>query len=52
MKQRESKIQVRELSKHFSDLVVLDQLNFDIYKGEFLCVVGPTGCGKPPWSTC
>ena len=33
MKQRESKIQVRELSKHFSDLVVLDQLNFDIYKG-------------------
>ncbi|MFQ8890359.1 MAG: ABC transporter ATP-binding protein, partial [Bilophila wadsworthia] len=46
MKQRESKIQVRELSKHFSDLVVLDQLNFDIYKGEFLCVVGPTGCGK------
>lgn len=25
MKQRESKIQVRELSKHFSDLVVLDR---------------------------
>ena len=46
MEQRESKIQVRNLSKHFGDLVVLDQLNFDIYKGEFLCVVGPTGCGK------
>ena len=46
MEQRKSKIQIRGLSKKFGDLVVLDQLNFDIFDGEFLCVVGPTGCGK------
>ncbi|MCE5335724.1 MAG: ABC transporter ATP-binding protein [Desulfobacteraceae bacterium] len=46
MNQRKSKIQVRDLSKHFGSLVVLDQMNFDIYDGEFLCIVGPTGCGK------
>ena len=25
---------------------VLDNITFDIKKGEFICVVGPTGCGK------
>ncbi|MBW2148909.1 MAG: ABC transporter ATP-binding protein [Deltaproteobacteria bacterium] len=40
------KIRVERLTKMFGDLLVLDDLNFDIYDGEFLCVVGPTGCGK------
>ena len=43
---RPIKIKVEHLSKHFDDLVVLDDISFDIRKGEFLCVVGPTGCGK------
>jgi len=46
MTQRQVKVEVTNLSKHFGDLVVLDEINFDIYDGEFLCVVGPTGCGK------
>ncbi len=46
MSERRAKIVVTNLSKHFGDLVVLDQINFDIYESEFLCVVGPTGCGK------
>ena len=46
MQERKSKIQIRNLSKHFGDLVVLEDLDFDIYEGEFLCIVGPTGCGK------
>ena len=46
MTKRKAKIEVRNLSKHFEDLVVLHQMDFDIYEGEFLCVVGPTGCGK------
>lgn len=46
MTSRNAKIKVRNLSKHFGDLVVLDKMNFDIYDGEFLVVVGPTGCGK------
>ena len=46
MVERKAKIQVENLTKMFGDLLVLKDLNFDIYEGEFLCVVGPTGCGK------
>lgn len=40
------KIHVENLTKKFGDLLVLDNITFDIKKGEFVCVVGPTGCGK------
>ena len=43
---REVKVHVDNLTKRFGDLLVLDQISFDVYKGELLCVVGPTGCGK------
>ena len=44
--QTQEKIQVKGLSKSFGELKVLDNLNFSIKKGEFVVVVGPTGCGK------
>ena len=40
------KIHVDNLTKRFGSLLVLDHISFDIRQGEFLCVVGPTGCGK------
>ena len=43
---RETKVKVMNLTKKFDDLLVLDQISFDVKKGEFLCIVGPTGCGK------
>lgn len=43
---RPVKVEVKELTKFFGDLHVLDNINFNIKKNEFLCVVGPTGCGK------
>lgn len=43
---REVLVQVKNLTKRFGDLLVLDEISFDVYKNEFLCVVGPTGCGK------
>lgn len=43
---REIKVEVKNLTKKFGDLHVLDDITFNIKKGEFLCVVGPTGCGK------
>lgn len=43
---REIKVQVKNLTKKFGDLLVLDDISFNIKKGEFVCVVGPTGCGK------
>ncbi len=45
-KDKSVKIHVENLTKKFGDLLVLDNISFDIKKGEFVCVVGPTGCGK------
>lgn len=39
-------LSVKDLTKRFGDLLVLDEVSFDVKKHEFLCVVGPTGCGK------
>lgn len=44
--QNKIKVKVRNLTKKFGDLLVLDNMSFDILEGELLCVVGPTGCGK------
>lgn len=42
----EIKVKVEHLTKSFGDLLVLDDISFEVKKGEFLCIVGPTGCGK------
>ncbi len=46
MSEQEYKVRVEHLTKYFGDLHVLDDMSFNIKKGEFVCVVGPTGCGK------
>ena len=43
---RQPKVQVLNMTKKFGDLLVLDKMNFEVQEGEFLIVVGPTGCGK------
>lgn len=40
------KVEVKNLTKYFGSLHVLNDISFNIKKGEFICVVGPTGCGK------
>ncbi|MCG8484252.1 MAG: ABC transporter ATP-binding protein [Clostridia bacterium] len=50
--ERPVKVEVKNLTKSFGDLLVLDDLNFDIKKNEFVCVVGPTGCGKTTFLNC
>ena len=42
----ENKVEVHNLTKKFGDLLVLDDISFNVRKNEFLCIVGPTGCGK------
>lgn len=42
----EYKVQVNHLTKKFGDLLVLDDISFNVKENEFLCIVGPTGCGK------
>ena len=46
MAETDYKVRVENLTKYFGDLHVLDNISFNIKKGEFVCVVGPTGCGK------
>ena len=50
--QRTTKIEVKELTKKFGDLLVLDRINFNINKGELVAIVGPTGCGKTTVLNC
>ena len=40
------KVVVSHLTKSFGDLLVLDDISFQVGVREFLCIVGPTGCGK------
>ncbi|EGY25522.1 ABC transporter family protein [Desulfovibrio sp. A2] len=49
---RKTKVQVENLTKCYGDLLVLDKINFEIYQGELLCIVGPTGCGKTTFLNC
>jgi len=46
MSDRKVKVKFDSFSKYFGNLHVLDDINLDIYENEFLCIVGPTGCGK------
>ena len=48
----EIKVKVDHMTKKFGDLLVLDDISFEVKKGEFLCIVGPTGCGKTTFLNC
>ena len=46
MAENTTKVLVRNLCKSFGELEVLKDCNFQIEKGEFVCVVGPYVCSK------
>lgn len=46
MPNNEYKVEVKSLCRSFGELEVLKDCSFNIKRGEFVCVVGPTGCGK------
>ncbi len=39
-------ISIQNISKHFGDVIAVDQINIDIREGEFFSLLGPSGCGK------
>jgi sulfonate transport system ATP-binding protein len=47
-----TKVRVTNLTKAFGELLVLDDVSFNVKDGEFLCIVGPTGCGKTTFLNC
>lgn len=52
MEKQKIKVQARHLTKRFGELTVLDDVSFDVREGEFLCIVGSTGCGKTTFLNC
>ncbi|WSQ15823.1 amino acid ABC transporter ATP-binding protein [Streptomyces sp. NBC_01231] len=45
-------VQARGLSKSFGPLTVLDGLDFDVERGEVVCLLGPSGSGKSTLLRC
>jgi ABC-type sugar transport system ATPase subunit len=41
-----SAVEIRDLSKSFSNHPILKNINLKVENGEFLVLVGPSGCGK------
>ncbi len=39
-------VRLVHLSKHFGDVVAVEDLNLHINSGEFVALLGPSGCGK------
>lgn len=44
--QKEPLIRLAGISKSFGDKVILDKIDLDIYPGEALVIIGPSGTGK------
>lgn len=43
---KEVLIRLQQISKQFDDQVVLNQIDLDVHKNEFVTLLGPSGCGK------
>lgn len=44
--------EVKNLTKYFGDLHVLNDVSFNVRKGEFICIVGLPAAVRPRFSTC
>ena len=41
-----AEVKLRDLTKHFGQVVAVDSLNLTIHDKEFFALLGPSGCGK------
>ena len=48
----ESIIEVKDLSKSFGDHEVLRKIDFEVKKGEVICILGSSGSGKSTLLRC
>ena len=45
-------VSVKDVHKSFGKLEVLKGINFDVMKGEVICIIGPSGSGKSTLIRC
>lgn len=43
---KEKILEIKDIAKNYKDAEVLKGISFDVYKGEFLSILGSSGCGK------
>ena len=41
-----SKIELKNVTKNFGDVIAVNDVSIEIYDREFLVMLGPSGCGK------
>ena len=46
MEEKKIKLSIQSLTHDYEGKRALDNVNFDVYDGEFLSILGPSGCGK------
>ena len=39
-------LEVKEITKYYNNLHVLDKISFRVQEGKFVSIIGPSGCGK------
>src|SRR5699024_1496011 len=43
---RNKMIEVKDLQVKYDDFIAINEVNFEVKKGEFFTLLGPSGCGK------
>ena len=52
MRAASASIEIRNLTKTYGGIAVVDDVSFDVAPGEFLTLLGPSGCGKTTTLRC